>query len=65
MLLEEYVDKGILFKQLLRLAEQGVEFKISKGIIEVNGFTIGTKGCDYAYDTIERALSIAWSKEIK
>ena len=37
MLLERYVDSGILFEQLIHLSDLGFMVKICDGIIEVGG----------------------------
>lgn len=57
MLLEKYIDMGILLERMLTRARQGDTIHLHKGIIEINGVKSGVEDVDYTSDIIERALN--------
>lgn len=56
MLLERYVDLGILLERMMTLARDGHEVKLYHGIIEIDGIKEGVEGIDYTFDNLERAI---------
>ncbi len=57
MLLERYIDLGILFDRLLHLSDEGYVVKMCSGIIEVgNSGKCGLENTSLTFDSIERAL---------
>jgi len=55
MLLEEYLDKGILFEMVLKKSKI-VPITFNNGQIIIRDVVLGVEGCDYTFDLIERAL---------
>ena len=60
MILEECIDKGILFKQLIQMAESGLEVYMKGGGIRVGNSPFYGEGYGLlSYDCIESAMAEA------
>ena len=64
MLLEEYIDKGIILTQLLAAAKR-TPITLDNGQVIINGKSFGAEGGEIAIDLMLAAIEEAFSKEEK
>ncbi len=58
MLLEKYIDMGVLFERLLQKSKS-CPIKFDNGVIKVGDTIFGDYNCEYSFAVIEKALKEA------
>lgn len=62
MILEKYIDQGILFERILQ-ASKRTPITFDDGVMRVNNHEFGVKGLAYTLEVFESGLEEAYAEE--